>query len=330
MTPSTSRVTAARHYDSHRRAALNSREILLKIARLAMRLARSFMFRARRIFSLDRARLIRRNLLFPLRNALLRNRPISLSASGECFVLAPRGAIPLDIWAGRYSEKHELDLILSALRPGATFVDVGANVGFFSIPAAKRIQHGRVFAFEPTAFTFDALRHNAALNKLTNLHSFCYAVSDFVGEAALSVNAKDKDGLNTLGKPVHSDAEVVERTTVPVTTLDRFLAENSIAHVDVMKIDVEGGELFVLRGARDLLARSAPLILFECGRLSAGFAYHPVEPFWLLQQHGYSLYAIDTKSGRISRLVSSPVSDTNLIAIRPQHPCFALIEDRVK
>jgi len=276
--------------------------------------------------------LLKRNLLFPLRNVVLRDRPISLSAGDESFLLAPRGNVPSEVWAGHFSEKHELNFVLGALRPGMTFLDIGANVGLFSIPAARKVRHGDVFAFEPTDSVYKVLRQNIGLNKLTNLQSFQLAIGDRVGEAVLQINVSGKDGLNTIGKPTHPDSEIVDQQTVPITTVDTFVHQNSISHVDVMKIDVEGAELPVLRGAVNLLTKpDAPLILFESGCLTtAGFGYHPVESTWFLENRGYRLFLMNAQDGSISKVVRSLAYDANLIAVKPTHPCFALLGDAVR
>ncbi len=297
----------------------------------ALRVGRSAVSRARNLLSAGKVRLLRRNVLFPLRNALLGKRPIALQAGGHSFVLAPEGAVPLEIWSRRYFEKHELDLIVGALQPGMTFVDVGANVGLFSIPAAKRVQHGTVFAFEPSAWTVERLAKNVRLNDLSNLVIVRSAVGDYIGEATLQVNVPGKDGLNTMGKPVHEDSEIASTEKVPVTTLDDFLRQHSISHVDVMKVDVEGAELVVFRGAEKLLAKpNAPLILYESGILTKGFAYHPVETMWLLEGHGYVIFKIDSRDGRIAALTGAQAGDTMLIAVKPSHSSYPFLRERAR
>jgi FkbM family methyltransferase len=300
--------------------------LLRKIARIGPRAVRSIGFRTRNL--LGRARLIRRNVIFPLRNMLLRHRPITVCANGLSYVLAPKGSIPLEMWSGRYFEKQELEFIVGRLQPGMTFVDVGANVGLFSIPAAKKVKHGNVYAFEPATWTFERLAKNAHLNNVRNLVSLRSAVGDYTGEAILQINAPGKDGLNTIGKPTHEDSEVVNTERVPITTLDEFLIQNSISHVDVMKIDVEGAELFVFRGAAKLLGRpDAPLILYESGCLTKGFSYHPVETMWLLERHGYSFFVIDSRTGQISIPPSGRAYDAMVIAVKPTHPAYAAVKE---
>ena len=299
-----------------------------RILGFGLRAARSAVFRTRNLFGAERVRLLRRNVIFPLRNALLRNRSLRLEAGGQSFVLAPEGAIPLEIWAGRYFEKHELEFMLRILGPGMTFVDVGANVGLFSIPAAKKLQPGRVFAFEPSGWTYQQLNQNAVLNKLDNLHSVQSALGDYRGEAVLQINTTGKDGLNTIGKPVHDDSEVVASEVIPITTLDEFLQENAITRVDAMKVDVEGAELLVFRGAKALLARAdAPLILYESGILTKGLGYHPVETMWFLEELGYSLFTIDSSNGRIRALTGTQPRDAMLIAAKSTHLAYPALQE---
>jgi len=118
---------------------------------------------------------------------------------------------------------------------------------------------------------------------------------------------------------------------VQVTRLDDALRERGISRVDVIKIDTEGAELFVLRGAKRLLnARDAPVILYEGGFLSEGFDYHPVEKMWLLQKYGYSLFVLDSNSGRISVPQNGKAYDANVIAVKPNHPAFGGIKERAR
>lgn len=301
------------------------------LGRLVRRAGRSFFVAVRKLRHALHPRMLKRNVLFPIRNILLRRKPITVDVGGQPFVLAPEGAVPLEMWAGRYFERHELELILSLLRPDMTFVDVGANVGLFSIPAAKKLHNGRVLAFEPCSWTYQRLLQNARLNNITNLFPVHTAVGDRVGEALLQVNISGKDGLNTIGRPIHGDSQVVTAENVPIGTLDGFLLQHNIPHVDVMKVDVEGAELFVFRGAMRLLSGpNAPLILYESSFLSQGLNYHPIEQMWLLEKCGYSFFVINSETGRVSVPSDGHAYDQNVIAVKPSHPLHATILERLR
>jgi len=297
-----------------------------RLDKFARRVARSVLFRVRKLKSYSN--LIRRNLGFPVRNFLLRNRPIHVQASGLAYLLSPEGSVPLEMWSGRYFEQHEVDFIVGCLRPSMTFFDIGANVGLFSIPAAKKLTQGTVYAFEPTPLIFQTLVKNARLNNVENLRAIHSAVGDRNGEATLQVNVTGKDGLNTIGRPTHDYSEVVATETVPILTLDSFVETNAVPRVDLMKIDTEGAELLIFRGARSLLARpDAPAILFECGCLTRGFGYHPVESLWLLHSHGFHFFMMDSANGSLTPLSGSPPRDAMVFAVKRNHWAYESLKD---
>lgn len=268
----------------------------------------------------------------PLRNVLLLNRPLTLSFDGIPIALEPRGAIAAAIWTGLRCENQEVEFILGVLEQGMTFFDVGANAGLFAISAAKKIGGKQVFAFEPCSSTCKLLKRNLLLNELSDVNVVPKALSDSAGAGVLQVNASGKDGLNTLGQATHPDSQVIGQEKVRVTTVDAFMKEHNLPRIDVMKADIEGAELMLFRGARELLERAdAPLILYEgFGFLTRGFAYHPVEILWLLESCGYSLFALNSETGAISELKSDYNYDSMVIAAKPGHPGFARIRAKLK
>ena len=261
----------------------------------------------------------------PLRNAVLLNRPIKVSFNGIRVSLAPRGAVAAYLWAGLSSEKQEVSFILNVLQPGMIFFDVGTNVGLFAISAAKKIGGEGIYAFEPCSSTFQLLQRNLTLNGVSDVNVTQIALGESVGEGVLQINASGKDGLNTLGQATHPDSHVVGREEVRVTTVDIFMKEHNVPRVDVMKVDIEGAELMLFRGARDLLERAdAPLILYEgFGTLTRGFGYHPVEILWFLESCGYSLFVLNSETGGISELKPDYQYDSMVIAAKPGSAGFA-------
>jgi len=268
----------------------------------------------------------------PLRNAMLLNRPLTVSFNGIAIFLAPRGATAGDIWAGVRCESHEVSFILTVLKPGMIFFDVGANAGLFAISAAKKIGGKGVFAFEPCSSTCELLKRNLLLNRLADVNVVQKALGDSVGEGVLQVNARGKDGLNTLGQATHPSSKVVGQEDVRITTLDVFVRDLNIPRVDVMKVDIEGAELMMFRGAGDLLQRpDAPTILYEgFGFLTRGFGYHPVEILWFLESCGYSLFLLNSETGEISELKPDYQYDSMVIAVKPGHAAFEDLRARLK
>ena len=295
-----------------------------KFGRLGLRAGRKLLRTLRKLGDPAQRKLWVIRFGLPLRNAIFLNRQITVSIDGIRVFLFPQGATAGDIWAGLRMERHEVSFILSVLEPGMIFFDVGANAGLFAISAGKKIGGKGVFAFEPCSSTCDLLKQNLQLNSLAEVNVVQSALGDKVCGGVLQLNARGRDGLNTLGQATHSDSKVVGQENVRITTVDAFMKDHNIPRVDVMKVDIEGAELLMFRGARDLLARAdAPLILYEgFGSLTRGFGYHPVEILWFLESCGYSLYVLDSESGEISELKPDYQYDSMVIAAKPGHAAF--------
>jgi FkbM family methyltransferase len=303
-----------------------------RVGRLGLRAGRKLVWTLRKLREPSQRKLWISRFGLPLRNAIFLNRRITVTFDGIPVHLSPQGATAGEIWARLRCETHEVSFILGALQPGMIFFDVGANAGLFAISAAKKIGGNGVFAFEPCSSTFSLLKRNLQLNRLAGVNVVQSALGDSVGGGVLQINVRGRDGLNTLGKATHPDSKVVGQENVRITTLDVFMEEHNVPRVDVMKVDIEGAELMMLRGARDLLARAdAPLILYEgFGFLTRGFGYHPVETLWFLESCGYSLYVLNSETGEISELKPDYQYDSMVIAAKPGHSAYEDLRARVQ
>jgi FkbM family methyltransferase len=262
--------------------------------------------------------------VFPVRNLVLRNRPITISAGDFSVQMVPEGSTACDSWTGLRCERQEVSFILSVLKPGMTFFDVGANAGLFAVSAATNIGGDRVYAFEPCSSTCEILKQNLRLNRVASVHVAQIALGDSIGEGILQVNERGKDGLNTLGQASHPDSHVIGQESIQINTLDTFMREQGISQVDVMKVDIEGAELMLFRGAKELLQRAdAPVILYEgFGNLTRGFGYHPVEILWLLESCGYALFTLDSDTGEIFELKPDYQYNSMVIAAKPGYATY--------
>jgi FkbM family methyltransferase len=177
-------------------------------------------------------------------------------------VTVPRALDRITPWVLLEQEswfEDELAFVAAYLQPGMQVIDVGANYGLYALTAARRVgASGRVVAFEPTGATRGYLAASAADNGLGWLECRAEAVSDAPGEMILEIH--DNPELNRLVDDV-SQAANFERITV--TTLDALYGDDAVLAPDFIKIDAEGFEAPVLRGAARLFARSEPLLMFE-------------------------------------------------------------------
>jgi FkbM family methyltransferase len=169
--------------------------------------------------------------------------------------------------AGGY-ERGTWETVKHLLREGDTVVDVGAHVGVFSCFAAALVgPTGNVFAYEPNADNFARLEAHKACNAFAWIHATRYAIADSDGVAALHVN-RDNDGGHALWNPgaFHFNKRTREEPAgvqeVEQHALDFFAADDKPT-VRLIKIDTEGAELRVLRGAEKLIERDHPYIVAE-------------------------------------------------------------------
>ena len=160
----------------------------------------------------------------------------------------------------------ELAILERLLSPGKTFIDAGANFGIYTMVASKLVgQAGRVIAFEPTAESFEVLRRNIALNGLTNVVAVQAALSDKAGTAWLHYGTDPV--RNSLGKDPSANGGGEYVTT---ESLDNVLQRAEVKRVDVIKMDVEGAEELVLRGADKVLTSMRPVIIYEVNAEASG------------------------------------------------------------
>lgn len=189
-------------------------------------------------------------------------------------------------------ETEEILFVTRFLRPGDTFVDIGANLGLFSIRAADVVgPTGQVHAFEPCAKTFEWLRDNVALNGWNHVQLHPLAVSDNAGSAELITAAEGKAAYNSLAKPYVGGEFETQR--IDTTTWDTFASEHQLdGKVALMKIDVEGWETKVLAGAvRSLSRPDAPVLQVEFTEDAAQSAGSSTPAlFNQIQSLGYRLY----------------------------------------
>jgi FkbM family methyltransferase len=146
-------------------------------------------------------------------------------------------------------EPFESGLVRDYLHPGMTFVDVGANVGYFSALAARLVgERGRVIAFEPSPYAFERLRSMVNRNHLTQVQSLRLALGEQAGESSIYLGEGSRNHTPTM---IPTENSVV--TKINVQTLDSAVETLRLARIDLIKIDVEGFEPHVLAGATELL-----------------------------------------------------------------------------
>lgn len=176
--------------------------------------------------------------------------------------------------------EDEAALVRRLAQPGFRMLDIGANVGFYSLTAAAASGgDSKIVAFEPTPEVAALMRASIAANGFPGcvVHEFALGERD----GTLVLERGDDSALNRVTGNGSG-------TTVPVRTLDAVAAGEGLANIDFVKIDVEGSEAAVVAGGRDFFARESPLVMFEVvesGELRLDAAH-------MLEQLGYRLFEL--------------------------------------
>ena len=213
-------------------------------------------------------------------------------------------------------ETRELEFAERFLQPGMTVLDIGANQGLYTLLASQRVgSRGRVFAFEPSPRERRALRLNVLVNLCRNVTIESAALGNEEGYSELYLVDGPETGCNSLRPPVLMEGSS-RPVRVPITRLDRWLCEHKIERVDFIKLDVEGAELSVLRGATDLLNRNPrPVILAEVAKIrTAPWGYHAGEIVSTLQCVGFCWFEI-AADGSLFPIRRIADTEMNLVAI---------------
>ncbi len=173
-----------------------------------------------------------------------------------------------------------------------SFLDIGANIGYFTVTIGDSFANkGLVVGIEPEPINFKILKRNIENNNVKAIIE-PLALSDKEGSAELLVNIDNKGGHSLFA---HDPSYYSGKVTVKTSTLNNIIRKYNFIEPILVKIDVEGYELNVLRAGEDLLKKKCIIIL----EFSPGFydrlGQNPMELIQLVDKYGYKIYDIDTE-----------------------------------
>lgn len=191
----------------------------------------------------------------------------------------------------------EMNFLLRLLRPADCFIDIGANVGFYTVLASTVVTEGALLAFEANPRNVTVLREQVELNHLANAEIFCTALGNSSGELSFHDSGRET------GSVQNKCGSHVKLITVPCSRLDDCLAGRKLPTLVVAKMDVEGFETTVLEGAADILGKGQVTVwLFELNEVA--LKEHNSSGESLISaftKHGYSICYWDEDARRLGR-----------------------------
>lgn len=217
---------------------------------------------------LTRIRLFLARIAYVFIRIFLRSNHITVRRSGITYKLDISEGIDLSLFLLGSYQKYIFKNDFYTIPENALIFDIGANMGSMALQFAKAAVNGHVYAFEPTDFAYKKLLRNIDLNP--DLKTRITTVKQFASDKTMNaprpfaMASWKTNSFSSKGHPVHGG---LERATsfAPSITLDDFCELNPVPRIDLIKIDTEGHELAVLKGASGILKKHRPVIIFETG-----------------------------------------------------------------
>jgi len=192
-------------------------------------------------------------------------------------------------WYGYY-EKEVGDLIKKILKPNEVFLDIGANIGYFSLLAAIHQPSAKIFSFEPVTSIFKQFEENIALNKISSVTVINAAVGERDDLKEIYISTADNIGMSSFQEPENYSGR---KEKVKVIAIDGWFKSSGLPKIDLVKIDIEGSELSALKGMTKTLLNFKPVIIVEVNpdtlRL---FDHRSLDIFDHLKQLGFTGFLI--------------------------------------
>lgn len=194
------------------------------------------------------------------------------------------------------------EFIYRYLKPGMTFFDIGANQGIYTLIASRQVkENGKVVAFEPIPSVMEKLKRNILINKIKNVNPEQMAVSQAESKEEMYVCIDGWESLSSLREPAEDVLCRKEIIQVRTTSLNKYVEYHNIKRIDLMKIDVEGGELDVLKGGDKLWLDHRPVVTCEIeDKRTNQWNYHASNIVDYLNNQDYQWFELSSNGKLIS------------------------------
>lgn len=228
------------------------------------------------------------------------NSPFIIKWHNGIKILAhPKAETCLALFVTGYYEPNEFSFLNRILKPGMVFIDIGANLGLYSLFASTLVgEEGTVLAIEPSEREFQRLKTNAELNHRRNICLMQIGLSNESSERNLRIADEVHSGHNTFGDFAYTGVQQEGQQRARVQRLDDVVQKEGFKRVDVIKMDAEGHELFVLQGAVETIKRFKPTLFVELVDRSLSLQGCTSDQVWdCLTNMGYRILQFDVSTG---------------------------------
>ena len=216
-----------------------------------------------------------------------------------------RRGVPFDILNFGNYENEDTFFLFKLINNGNLILDIGANIGWYSILLSKHFPLSKIHAFEPVPETYNYLIENLKLNEVSNVEPNNLGISDHKAKREIyycpegAVIASEKNLV---------DSQLAKLVECNFTTIDEYVDKNNITSCEAIKCDIEGAELFAVKGAKNTIQKYQPLIFIELFPLwTKQFNYHPDEVISFLHNLGYKcFFANDKKLFQVNSIDNIP------------------------
>jgi FkbM family methyltransferase len=223
-----------------------------------------------------------------------------------------------DYWA---NDAGDLRFLWKFLEPGMVFIDIGAYRGIYSLVAGKKLRgRGMVIAFEPSPREHHRLRIHLRLNRLSSSRAEMLALGATTTRVPFFQVASGDTARNGLRPPASVDP--VTQIAVDTISLDEYAARHQLQRLDIIKLDVEGGELDVLRGAAHVLAKFRPILICEVLDAAAMVWGHDARQIVLaLQDQGYKWFEFNEDGSTVPHAIQTEYPQVKNFLAVPLEKC---------
>ncbi len=209
-------------------------------------------------------------------------------------------------WYGCY-EKELGDLLKKMLRANDVFIDIGANIGYFSLLSANISPSVKVISFEPVKALFEKLNENISINDNKNILTINAAIGEVNEQRELFLSDTDNLGMSSFQQPENYSGR---KEKVQVMVFDDWFKTSGLTKIDLIKLDIEGSELAALKGMSAVLEKQKPSLIVEINPETLSlFSLTPLDIYNYLNQFNFDRFLI-SENGRLEHLNSNEINQT--------------------